>query len=105
MRKPARRTLPRPVDNVQHGKGREPGPGKREPGPGEPAPELACPECGEKLVHAHTEIASGAFRTQAASMPQIPIHYYDCPECRTCWKFGTRLLPDPVRQLARDLQG
>jgi hypothetical protein len=49
-----------------------------------------------------TEISSGAFRTQAASMPQIPIHYYDCPACNTCWKFGQRLLPDPVRQILKD---
>ena len=27
-------------------------------------------------------------------MPQIPVHYYDCPSCSTCWKFGQRLLPD-----------
>jgi hypothetical protein len=54
------------------------------------------------LAHVSTEISSGAFRTQAASMPQIPIHYYDCPSCKTCWKFGQRLLPDPVRQLLRD---
>jgi predicted RNA-binding Zn-ribbon protein involved in translation (DUF1610 family) len=71
----------------------------RETGHGERVPDAACPDCGEALVHVHTEISSGAFRTQAASMPQIPIHYYDCPECRTCWKFGTRLLPDPVRQI------
>jgi hypothetical protein len=74
----------------------------RVPGTGERVPELACPDCGEALVHVSTQISSGAFRTQAASMPQIPIHYYDCPECRTCWKFGTRLLPDPVRQIARE---
>ena len=64
-----------------------------------------CPDCGERLVHVHTEVFSGAFRTQAASMPQLPVHYYDCPACRTCWKFGTRLLPDPVRQTMRDAQG
>jgi len=94
------------VDSSRDGKDdREPATGNREPGHGERVPELACPECGETLVHVSTEVSSGAFRTQAASMPQIPIHYYDCPECRTCWKFGTRLLPDPVRQLARDLQG
>ena len=38
-------------------------------------------------------------------MPQIPIHYYDCDACGTCWKLGTRLLPDPVRQIARDSRG
>jgi hypothetical protein len=64
-------------------------------------PELACPDCGDPLVHVRTEISSGAFRTQAASMPQIPVVYFDCPECGTCWKFGTRLLPDPVRQTLR----
>lgn len=66
-------------------------------------PDLACPDCGEALVHVHTEVASGAFRTQAASMPRLPIHYFDCPECGTCWKHGTRLLPDPVRQTLRDV--
>ena len=54
-------------------------------------------------MHVSTDISSGAFRTQAASMPQIPIHYYDCQECRTCWKFGTRLLPDPVRQIVSEV--
>ena len=34
-------------------------------------------------------------------MPQIAVHYYDCPSCQTCWKFGTRLLPDPIRQILR----
>jgi hypothetical protein len=34
-------------------------------------------------------------------MPQMPIHYYDCPSCKTCWKLGTRLLPDPVRQILK----
>jgi hypothetical protein len=62
----------------------------------------ACPSCGATLVHVDTQLSSGAFRTQAASMPQMPIHYYDCPSCNTCWKLGTRLLPDPVRQI---LQG
>ena len=60
-----------------------------------------CESCGATLVYVETEISSGAFRTQAASMPQIPIHFYDCPECGTCWKLGTRLMPDPVRQIAR----
>jgi len=49
-----------------------------------------------------TEVASGAFRPQAASMPLMPIHYYDCPACHTCWKWGQRLLPDPIRQILRD---
>jgi hypothetical protein len=62
-----------------------------------PAPE--CPECGEALTYVETEVSSGAFRTQAASMPQIQIHFYDCSECGTCWKMGTRLMPDPVRQI------
>ena len=60
-----------------------------------------CPECGATLVYVDTEIASGAFRPQAVSMPQRPIHYYDCPGCRTCWKLGQRLLPDPIRQILR----
>jgi hypothetical protein len=61
-----------------------------------------CPTCQGTLVYVDTEVSSGAFRTQAASMPQISIHYYDCPACKTCWKLGTRLLPDPIRQI---LQG
>lgn len=65
-------------------------------------PAVFCPDCDSPLVHVSTEVSSGAFRTQAASMPQMPIHYYDCPECVTCWKLGTRLLPDPVRQILRD---
>ncbi len=65
----------------------------------------ACPDCGEPLVHVHSETGSGAFRTQAASMPQMSIHYFDCAECGTCWKLGTRLLPDPVRQTLRDAEG
>jgi predicted nucleic acid-binding Zn ribbon protein len=64
-------------------------------------PDVECPECGERLVHVTTEIASGAFRTQAASMPVMPIHYFDCRDCGTCWKLGQRLLPDPVRQTLR----
>jgi hypothetical protein len=66
------------------------------------APAATCPDCGAPLTHVSSEMSSGAFRTQAASMPQIPIHYYDCPSCKSCWKLGTRLLPDPVRQLLRD---
>ena len=65
-----------------------------------PAPE--CPECGEALTYVETEVSSGAFRTQAASMPQMQIHFYDCDECGTCWKQGTRLMPDPVRQVLKD---
>jgi hypothetical protein len=68
-----------------------------------PAPE--CPECGEALTYVETEVSSGAFRTQAASMPQMQIHFYDCDECGTCWKQGTRLMPDPVRQILKDSKG
>jgi hypothetical protein len=60
-----------------------------------------CPSCDQPLVYVETEISSGAFRTQAASMPQMPIHHYDCHNCNTCWKLGTRLLPDPIRQILR----
>ncbi len=66
-----------------------------------PDPPPSCPDCDEPLTFVHTEIGSGAFRTQAASMPQMAIHHYDCDACGTCWKLGTRLLPDPVRQLLR----
>jgi hypothetical protein len=66
-----------------------------------PPPDLQCPSCGDLLVHVETVVGSGAFRTQAASMPQIAIHLYDCPSCESCWKFGTRLLADPVRQITR----
>ncbi len=65
------------------------------------APEAACPDCGVPLTHVSSEMSSGAFRTQATSMPQIPIHFYDCPGCNTCWKLGQRLLPDPVRQILK----
>ena len=61
----------------------------------------ACPTCGTPLTYVDTEVSSGAFRPQAASMPQMQIHYYDCGGCRTCWKLGTRLLPDPIRQILR----
>lgn len=61
-----------------------------------------CPDCDEPLVFVETVVSSGAFRTQAASMTQIEIHYYDCEACGTCWKLGQRLLPDPVRQTLRD---
>jgi hypothetical protein len=64
-------------------------------------PSPSCPECGGTLEFVHDEVGSGAFRTQAASMPQMPIHYYDCPECHTCWKLGTKLLPDPIRQILK----
>ena len=64
-------------------------------------PDPPCPSCGAPLVYVDTEISSGAFRPQAASMPQLAIHYYDCPACQTCWKLGNRLLPDPIRQLLR----
>jgi hypothetical protein len=52
-------------------------------------PDPACESCGASLLYVETEISSGAFRTQAASMPQIQIHFYDCPDCGTCWKLGT----------------
>jgi len=68
-------------------------------------PSADCPECGTRLTFIETVVSSGAFRTQAVNMPQIPIHYYDCDGCGTCWKLGTRLLPDPVRQIARDSRG
>ena len=64
--------------------------------PGERPPDPACPACGATLAYVDTEVSSGAFRPQAASMPQIQIHYYDCGSCNSCWKFGTRLLPKPV---------
>jgi hypothetical protein len=64
-------------------------------------PAVSCPECGTTLHYVDTEVSSGAFRPQAASMPQMPIHYYDCPACKTCWKFGTKLLPDPIRQILK----
>jgi predicted nucleic acid-binding Zn ribbon protein len=68
----------------------------------EAAPDQTCPSCGATLQHVETVMSSGAFRTQAASMPQMPIHYYDCVSCNTAWKLGTRLLPDPVRQLLKE---
>jgi hypothetical protein len=61
-----------------------------------------CPGCGGALAYVDTETSSGAFRPQAASMPQIQIHYYDCAACKTCWKLGQRLLPDPIRQILKD---
>lgn len=68
---------------------------------GDRPPDPACPSCGATLIYVDSEISSGAFRPQAASMPQMPIHYYDCDGCKTCWKFGTRLNPDPIRQILR----
>jgi hypothetical protein len=70
--------------------------------PDQRPPDPGCPHCRTTLSYVDTETSSGAFRTQAASMPQIQIHYYDCQACQTCWKFGTRLLPDPIRQTLRD---
>ena len=64
-----------------------------------------CPTCQGALVYVDTEVSSGAFRPQASSMPQIAIHYYDCPSCSTCWKLGQRLLPDPIRQILRGTGG
>lgn len=69
--------------------------------PRERPADPACPNCGETLVYVDTEISSGAFRPQAASMPQMPIHYYDCNACNTCWKLGTKLNPDPIRQILK----
>jgi hypothetical protein len=69
--------------------------------PAERPPDPACPGCGKTLTYVDSEISSGAFRPQAASMPQIPIHYYDCEGCQTCWKFGTKLNPDPIRQILK----
>jgi predicted nucleic acid-binding Zn ribbon protein len=69
--------------------------------PAERPADPACPQCGATLRYVDTEVSSGAFRPQAASMPQMPIHYYDCSGCGTCWKLGQRLLPDPIRQILR----
>ena len=60
-----------------------------------------CPQCGAALVYVDSEFSSGAFRPQAASMPQMPIYYYDCNACNTCWKLGTKLNPDPIRQILK----
>ena len=60
-----------------------------------------CPTCQGTLSYVDTEVSSGDFRPQAASMPQMSIHYYDCPAFNTCWKLGTRMLPDPIRQILR----
>jgi hypothetical protein len=65
-------------------------------------PDPSCPECDATLVYVETEpSSSGAFRTQAESMPKMAIHFYDCPECGACWKLGTRLMADPVRQILK----
>jgi uncharacterized protein with PIN domain len=61
-----------------------------------------CPTCQGTLSYVDTEVSSGSFRPQAAGMPQIAVHFYDCPACKTCWKLGHRLLPDPIRQILRD---
>ncbi|MDP3718828.1 MAG: hypothetical protein Q8T13_13770 [Acidobacteriota bacterium] len=61
----------------------------------------SCPTCQGTLAYVDTEVSSGSFRPQAASMAQIPVHFYDCPACKTCWKLGTQLLPDPIRQILR----
>ena len=62
---------------------------------------MNCPKCGAVLTLVDTEISSGAFRPQAASMEQREIRYYDCTQCNTAWKFGTKLLPDPIRQILK----
>ncbi len=64
-------------------------------------PNPSCPSCRAELTYVDSEISSGAFRPQAASMPQITIHYYDCNACNTCWKLGTKLNPDPIRQILK----
>ena len=64
-------------------------------------PDPSCPACHHTLTYVDSEVFSGAFRPQAASMPQMPVHYYDCPGCHTCWKLGQRLLPDPIRQILK----
>ena len=69
--------------------------------PSERLADPACPSCQGALTYVDSEVSSGAFRPQAASMPQMSIHYYDCVTCQTCWKLGTRLLPDPIRQILR----
>ena len=69
--------------------------------PADRIPNPQCPACGATLTYVDSEISSGAFRPQAASMPQMPIHYYDCDGCKTCWKFGTKLNPDPIRQILK----
>ena len=63
-------------------------------------PNPSCPTCDALLTYVDSEISSGAFRPQAASMPQMPIHYYDCPSCKTCWKLGTVVEVDLVARVA-----
>ena len=59
-------------------------------------------DTGTPLTYVETEpSASGAFRTQAESMTKMAIHFYDCPGCGACWKRGTKLMPDPVRQILK----
>lgn len=71
--------------------------------PADRPPDPSCPDCGETLAYVETEpTTSGAFRTQAVNMAQIAVHYYDCPVCGSCWKLGTKLMPDPVRQILRE---
>ena len=69
--------------------------------PEERPPDPPCPTCGATLVYADSDVYSGAFRPQAVNMEQIPVHFYDCEGCKTCWKLGTRLLPDPIRQILK----
>lgn len=64
-------------------------------------PDPPCPHCAATLAYVDSDVFSGAFRTQAVSMEQITVHFYDCPACHTCWKLGHRLLPDPIRQILK----
>jgi len=64
--------------------------------------DLSCPDCDTLLTYVETEpSASGAFRTQAESMQKRAIHFFDCSGCGSCWKLGTKLVPDPVRQILK----
>jgi len=64
--------------------------------------ETLCPDCDTPLTYVETEpSSSGAFRTQADSMAKMAIHFFDCPGCGACWKLGTKLMPDPVRQILK----
>jgi hypothetical protein len=73
--------------------------------PEERPPDPVCPTCGTTLTYLDSDVFSGAFRTQAVSMAQISVHFYDCGACGTCWKLGHRLLPDPIRQILKGSPG